>query len=545
MGKRRRGNGQGTLFKRCQGGAWIASWYDHTGRRRTQSTRTTDRRAAERILAKHVSEAALRHEGVVDALQDRFASEDRKPLAEHVADYLGHCEHVGQAAKHIEEKDRHLKRLQEETGVQRLSDLTVKLLEQHMHNLRERGLSARTCNFARQVAVAFVSWANRTGRVASNPLTVVSKLEERKDRRRVRRPLTDAELARLLEVTEPVGRKAWYMTAAFAGLRKGDLLRLTWADIDFEQNTITVRGGKSGRVDVVPMHPQLADELRARRATSRALPTARVFPKVVANETRQRDFLKAGLAREEVVIDENGKPVMTGKRKRRPKTRIVTADDEGHEVDLHALRTTLGTNLARAGVAPQLAQRIMRHADYRTTLTHYTVLGVADTTKAIEQLPSIELDSERLAATGTTDTTSKQDICQRQQYAQQREHKTVQPNTKQCENTPDSAQIQESHKALSSKDLHGAMRDNAKECKKAGDGNRTHITSLEGWGFTIKLRPHSLSPSNIPPPQPTVKQFPPTNPNSPQTSPKRHTPLPTHTFNAPSPAASLAPPLAP
>jgi hypothetical protein len=28
-----------------------------------------------------------------------------------------------------------------------------------------------------------------------------------------------------------------------------------------------------------------------------------------------------------------------------------------------------------------------------------------------------------------------------------------------------------------------------KTYKKAGDGNRTHMTSLEGWGFTIKLRP--------------------------------------------------------
>ena len=27
---------------------------------------------------------------------------------------------------------------------------------------------------------------------------------------------------------------------------------------------------------------------------------------------------------------------------------------------------------------------------------------------------------------------------------------------------------------------------------KAGDGNRTHMTSLEGWGFTIKLRPQHL-----------------------------------------------------
>ncbi len=26
----------------------------------------------------------------------------------------------------------------------------------------------------------------------------------------------------------------------------------------------------------------------------------------------------------------------------------------------------------------------------------------------------------------------------------------------------------------------------------AGDGNRTHTTSLEGWGSTIELRPHSV-----------------------------------------------------
>ena len=55
-------------------------------------------------------------------------------------------------------------------------------------------------------------------------------------------------------------------------------------------------------------------------------------------------------------------------------------------INLHALRTTLGPNLARAGVAPQLAQKIVRHADYRTTLKHYTVLGLVDTTRAIKMI---------------------------------------------------------------------------------------------------------------------------------------------------------------
>jgi len=93
---------------------------------------------------------------------------------------------------------------------------------------------------------------------------------------------------------------------------------------------------------------------------------------------------------------------MVGKRNPRPKTRIVTRDEEGREIDLHALRVTLGTALARAGVAPQVAQKIMRHADYRTTLQHYTVLGLRDTAKAIEELPlPVEENSGRNAATGT------------------------------------------------------------------------------------------------------------------------------------------------
>ena len=42
---------------------------------------------------------------------------------------------------------------------------------------------------------------------------------------------------------------------------------------------------------------------------------------------------------------------------------------------------------------------------------------------------------------------------------------------------------------IGSSDLHhNALWRN----KKAGDGNRTHVTSLEGWSFTIKLHPRKL-----------------------------------------------------
>jgi integrase len=425
MAKKRRGNGAGTLFKRQGAGPWIAAWYDHRGKRCERSTRTTDRKAAERILAKRVADVALRRDGVIDADQNRYSEQGRKALADHMADYIASCRRAEQAERHVSQKEKHLTDLRETTGASRLSDLTAEALERHLHGIQSEGKSARTVNFARQIAVAFASWCVKTGRLPNNPLKVVAKLDERKDRRRVRRALSDEELARLLAVAGERGRRAWYLAAALAGLRKSDLQRLTWADVDFDANTITIRDGKAQREDVIPMHLQLVEELLHRRDGTLALPKAKVFAQSVTDLTRQKDFLRAGLAREEVVTDEAGNAVMIGKGKRqRPQTCTVCEDAEGRVIDLHAMRTTLGTNLARAGVAPQLAQRIMRHSDYRTTLKHYTVLGLADTSKAMADLPGIIEPRTAAKATGTTHDRAEDPQQYPQQCAQQRERAT-------------------------------------------------------------------------------------------------------------------------
>ena len=410
--KRTRSKGSGSLFKRDGRGPWIASWYDHNGKRRSKSTKTTDRAAAQRILGKIVAETALRREGVIDSSRDRFATEARKPIGEHVQAYIAHCRRVGHAERHVDQKERHLRRLISNARLSRLSDLTADALEQHLSQLKDEGLSARSLNFARQIAVAFAGWLVKTGKLDVNLLRVVPKLDETRDRRRVRRPLTDQELSSLLAVARERGREAWYLAAAFAGLRRGDLQRLTWSDVNFDENTLTIREGKAKRVDVLPMHPQLADALRERKAARMAVGSARVSPETVPDRPRQKDFLRAGLASEEIVRGDDGEPVMIGEgKRRRPKTRIVCEDEDGRVIDLHALRTTLGTNLARAGVAPQVAQKIMRHGDYRTTLNHYTVLGLSDAAGAVEKLPAIgpSRGSEAERATGTDHARAQRD----------------------------------------------------------------------------------------------------------------------------------------
>ena len=203
------------------------------------------------------------------------------------------------------------------------------------------------------------NWCRKTSRLGSHPLELLPKLNEHGDRRRIRRQLTDEELARLLVVPESRGRRAWYLTAALAGLRRSELIRLTWASVDLEGGVLTIRDGKAKREDLVPLHPELLEELKRIRPAG-AQPADRVFPTEVTNLTRKRDFERA---------------------------EIELVDDQGRVADLHGLRATLGTRLARAGVAPQVAQRLMRHADYRTTLQHYTRLSLANTVAAMKRLP--------------------------------------------------------------------------------------------------------------------------------------------------------------
>ncbi len=82
--------------------------------------------------------------------------------------------------------------------------------------------------------------------------------------------------------------------------------------------------------------------------------------------------------------------------------------------------------LARSGVTPQVGRQIMRHADYRTTLQHYTRLELHDSEGAVHGLPAFAPEPMK-RATGTAGKP--------QQIPQHSEHDSVRSGASGCDKT--------------------------------------------------------------------------------------------------------------
>lgn len=141
-----------------------------------------------------------------------------------------------------------------------------------------------------------------------------------------------------------------YLTAAFTGLRLGELLALRWEDVDFDAATIRVRRNwtdgregtpKSGRDRAVPMMDDVATAL------------ARLGQR--DHDTTDRDL---------VFCDRLGRHLGYKTLRARYKKALKMA--KLRELRFHDLRHTFGTHAIRAA-DPREVMEWMGHADIQTT----------------------------------------------------------------------------------------------------------------------------------------------------------------------------------
>ena len=122
-------------------------------------------------------------------------------------------------------------------GKIRLAKLSPQHLQRFYREKQEEGLT-RTVRLCHSVLQRSLGQATKWGLIPRNPAGLVDppKVPQRKFR-----PLSPEEARRLLEAAEGDRFHALYVLAITCGLRQGELLGLTWENVDLDRGTLQVR----------------------------------------------------------------------------------------------------------------------------------------------------------------------------------------------------------------------------------------------------------------------------------------------------------------
>lgn len=144
-----------------------------------------------------------------------------------------------------------------------LTDLSPQQCEWLVNQLREKGISANTVHGALRTLSTALNRAVNFGLIARNPVDVIEKPKIEK------RPATvwnQDQAERFLDTVEGHRLEPLYCIALSLGLRRGELLALTWDDIDLEQRALRVRKSKTDAgIRTLPLPSVLVGVLEAHR----------------------------------------------------------------------------------------------------------------------------------------------------------------------------------------------------------------------------------------------------------------------------------------
>jgi integrase len=226
------------------------------------------------------------------------------------------------------------------------------------------GMAAKTLNEYLGCARACLNWLVKTGRLRSNLLDGVEKVEMRGQQVRNRRSLAHDEFLRLVEAGGE-DRGVVYAVGYYTGLRRAEIASLCWGDFDLAAGRVTIRAehAKNKTTTHLPLHPDLRDMLVA---YFEICGSPRAIVKALKVPSRMRAFdldLKAA--------------------------GIAKRDEQRRVVDFHSLRHSCATRLASENVPLPVAMRLMRHSDPKLTAKAYVQQDALPLAESIGKLPGM------------------------------------------------------------------------------------------------------------------------------------------------------------
>jgi integrase len=170
-------------------------------------------------------------------------------------------------------------------GRVRLDKLTPVRIQSGITDLLDKGVSARTAQYAHAVLRVALQNAVQMGVLRDNP---AARVKPPRPRREPLRTVSIIEARKLLEQarSEPLG--ALWVLALTTGMRQGELLGLQWRDVDLDLGSVRVREGKTLRSRRVLPLARVAIELLGEPGE----PDGLVFPSEVGTPLNRRSVLR-------------------------------------------------------------------------------------------------------------------------------------------------------------------------------------------------------------------------------------------------------------
>jgi len=223
--------------------------------------------------------------------------------------------------------------------------------------------------------------AYKDGVAQDNPAAKLDTFRRRETDRAERRPFTLPELKNILAHASGEW-KGIILFGLYTGQRLKDIARLTWQNLDIEQEELRFVTAKTGRRMTLPLASPLMAHLQA--ITVGDDPSAPLFPEAYAIAIKEGNaghlsqqfyavLVAAGMANERTK-EETGK----GHSQRRTV----------NEISFHSLRHTATSLLKNAGVPAAVAMDIIGH-ESEAISRHYTHIETKTKRAALKKLPKL------------------------------------------------------------------------------------------------------------------------------------------------------------
>lgn len=209
----------------------------------------------------------------------------------------------------------------------------------------------------------FFNWSISRNYAEHDPTKQATALPRSIQQARVRPHVSEPQLKRLLKALDTPDRKLACWLAMSSGLDRSIITQLATWQIDLDEAVIRFRRGKTGKLQAVPIHPDLLPQFR--RRLDEMHPNKPIL-RGLSRESAERDWWRRA---------------------------TIEAGVEGlYFRDLRALATMRLQRLGGASLAD--TQRLLGHASPTTTAAHYYIPEV----QAVQALERVPLPALRRAA---------------------------------------------------------------------------------------------------------------------------------------------------